>query len=74
MKTIKDHENERRFPLFHLALPVPYLEEADLFLVQTLGCARGRQPKRWVDYNFFGHQLTLHLGDKAQPSAALLHT
>jgi extradiol dioxygenase family protein len=53
----------------HLALPVTDLTTADAFYCGTLGCNKGRSDTRWIDLNFFGHQLTLHLvadnGDKA---------
>mgnify|MGYP003312526433 FL=1 len=26
-----------------------------------LGCKIGREDKKWVDFNFFGHQLSAHL-------------
>ena len=32
--------------------------------MSTLGCEIGRTDKRWIDFNFFGHQLTLHLIDE----------
>ena len=48
-------------PLFHLAIPVTDLEDARYFYVNTLGCSIGRFDQRWVDYDFFGHQLTTHL-------------
>ena len=28
-----------------------------------LGCAEGRSTATWVDFDFFGHQLSLHLGE-----------
>jgi len=28
----------------------------------TLGCTEGRSTDTWVDFDFFGHQLSLHLG------------
>lgn len=46
---------------FHLALPVTNLEAAETFYCGLLGCEKGRTAARWVDLNFFGHQLTLHL-------------
>lgn len=48
-------------PPFHLALPVDDLDEAARFYGDTLGCARGRSSKKWIDYDFFGHQLVVHL-------------
>ncbi len=46
---------------FHLAIPVTDLDAADAFYCGMLGCDQGRTDKRWIDLNFFGHQLTLHL-------------
>ena len=48
---------------FHLALPVSNLAEAEAFYCELLGCSKGRTASRWVDLNFFGHQVTLHLVD-----------
>lgn len=51
------------YPRFHLALPVTDLERTLRFYTETLGCATGRSADRWVDLDFFGHQLVLHLVD-----------
>ena len=48
-------------PLFHLAFPVVDLEEARTFYVDILGCVSGRESDRWIDFDFFGHQLVAHL-------------
>lgn len=48
--------------LFHLAIHVTDLEEARRFYGGVLGCAEGRSTDTWVDFDFFGHQLSLHLG------------
>ena len=45
---------------FHLAIPVNDLGEARHFYGEVLGCAAGRSAERWVDYDFFGHQLVCH--------------
>lgn len=49
--------------IFHLAYNVRDLTEARAFYGELLGCAEGRSTETWVDYNFFGHQLSLHLGE-----------
>lgn len=46
---------------FHLAIPVTNLEENRIFYRDTLGCAEGRSSDHWVDFNFFGHQLVIHV-------------
>ena len=48
---------------FHLAIPVTDLEAARHFYCDLLGCATGRTASRWIDLNFYGHQVTLHLVD-----------
>jgi extradiol dioxygenase family protein len=51
-------------PPFHLAIEVTDLEAADAFYCGLLGCGKGRTASRWIDLNFFGHQVTLHLVDR----------
>ncbi len=52
---------------FHLAIPVGDLAAAELFYCGLLGCSKGRTASRWIDVNFFGHQVTLHLVDGPNP-------
>ncbi len=47
---------------FHLAYHVTDLDAARAFYGGTLGCREGRSTGTWVDFDFFGHQLSLHLG------------
>lgn len=48
--------------LFHFAFHVTDLGEARRFYGGLLGCTEGRSTATWVDFDFFGHQLSLHLG------------
>ena len=48
-------------PPFHLAFPVKDLEETKSFYGGLLGCTLGRESDKWVDFNFFGHQLSAHV-------------
>lgn len=48
--------------IFHLAYHVDDLQRARAFYSGVLGCTEGRSTKTWVDFNFFGHQISLHLG------------
>ena len=52
--------------LFHLAYHVTALDEARRFYGDVLGCREGRSTDTWVDFDFFGHQLSLHLGEPFQ--------
>ena len=49
--------------IFHLAFNVRDLAEARRFYGDTLGCKEGRSAPTWVDFDFFGHQISLHLGE-----------
>ena len=49
--------------LFHLAYHVRGLDEARRFYGSMLGCREGRSSTTWVDFDFFGHQISLHLGE-----------
>ncbi|NQV85497.1 MAG: glyoxalase [Woeseiaceae bacterium] len=54
---------------FHLALPVTDLVSSEAFYCGLLGCAKGRTATRWIDLDFFGHQVTLHLVDSDDAAA-----
>lgn len=51
---------------FHLAIPVSHLEKNRTFYRDILGCEEGRSSDHWVDFNFFGHQLVIHLNEQAK--------
>ena len=46
---------------FHYAFAVADLEVARDFYVNTLGAQEARSDELWLDFNFFGHQLSAHL-------------
>lgn len=48
--------------LFHLAFNVTDLDAARRFYGTVLGCTEGRSTETWVDFDFFGHQISMHLG------------
>ena len=56
-------------PPFHLAFPVHDLHAARAFYGGLLGCPEGRSDARWIDYDFFGHQIVAHLSPEAKPRA-----
>lgn len=47
---------------FHAAYHVYDLDDARIFYRDVLGCTEGRCSATWVDFDFFGNQLSLHLG------------
>ena len=50
---------------FHLAIPVHNLIIAREFYSKTLGFVEGRSDEKWIDFNFYGHQLVIHdIGEK----------
>ena len=49
--------------LFHFAFNVTDLDVARHFYADVLGCTEGRSTATWVDFDFVGHQLSLHLGE-----------
>ncbi len=58
--------------LFHFAFNVTDLDQARRFYGGVLGCREGRSTDTWVDFDFFGHQISLHLGPPF-PTAATGH-
>ncbi|MFK7929188.1 MAG: VOC family protein [Myxococcota bacterium] len=58
-------------PRFHLAFPIQDIAETEAFYVNILGATTGRQAERWIDFDFWGHQLSAHVvdeADRAEPS------
>ncbi len=56
-------------PRFHLAFEVTDLDAAHRFYTEVLGAAVGRTDARWIDFDFWGHQITAHLVDEADAAA-----
>lgn len=56
---------------FHLAIPVDSLEPSRTFYRETLGCEEGRSSEHWVDFNFFGHQLVIHIKEVSEEISAI---
>lgn len=48
--------------LFHMAYHVTDLKQSREFYGDLLGCTEGRSTDTWVDFDFFGHQISLHIG------------
>ncbi len=50
-----------QFKPFHLAFPIRDIAETRAFYGDLLGCEIGRSTDKWIDFNFFGHQLSAHI-------------
>lgn len=46
---------------FHLAIPVNDIASTRKFYAEMLGCTVGRESNSWIDFDFFGHQLSAHV-------------
>ena len=55
--------NKVKAKVFHLAAPIRDIDETRRFYGELLGCAQGREAERWIDFNFFGHQVSFHIAD-----------
>ena len=53
---------------FHLAFPIKDIEATRAFYTEIIGCTVGRESERWIDFNFFGHQISAHLKPEALES------
>ncbi|TPE46210.1 VOC family protein [Pontibacter mangrovi] len=48
---------------FHYAFKVKDIASTRKFYVDYLGCREGRSTDRWIDFDFYGHQLSAHLSE-----------
>ena len=46
---------------FHYAFKVKDIESTKRFYHTILSCELGRETEHWIDFNFFGHQLSAHV-------------
>ncbi|RED47481.1 VOC family protein [Seonamhaeicola aphaedonensis] len=49
--------------VFHFAFKVKDIQSTRKFYVEILGCKEGRSTESWIDFDFFGNQLSAHLSD-----------
>lgn len=52
---------------FHLAFPVKSITVTKMFYHEVLGCPIGRMTDSWIDFDFFGNQLSGHLCTEMEP-------
>jgi len=63
MHSTAQSKKDKSMPVpFHFAFHVLDLDDAREFYSGALGATEGRSTETWVDFDFFGHQLSLHLG------------
>lgn len=48
---------------FHYAFKVKDIESTKKFYIDILGCNQGRYTENWIDFDFFGNQLSAHISD-----------
>jgi extradiol dioxygenase family protein len=53
---------------FHYSFHVTDLASTRRFYGELLGCNEGRSTETWVDFDFFGSQISAHLGEPAKTS------
>lgn len=56
--------------VFHYAFSVRDIASTRQFYGEILGCREGRSANTWVDFDFFGHQISAHVSEKRQEAAA----
>ncbi len=56
---------------FHLAFPINDIEETRTFYGDLLGCEIGRSTDRWIDFDFWGNQLSAHVVNVPNVEAAV---
>lgn len=51
--------------VFHLAYPVKNKEITRSYYRDLLSCTQGREADTWIDFDFFGHQVSFHVKPEA---------
>jgi uncharacterized protein len=52
---------------FHYAFKITDIPSTRRFYVSILGCKEGRSTERWIDFDFFGNQLSAHISESRPP-------
>jgi extradiol dioxygenase family protein len=56
-------------PRFHMAFPVRDIDSTRAFYEGLLGATVGREAERWIDFDFWGHQISAHVVDDIPSSS-----
>jgi len=62
-------KNDALIRPFHLAYTVSNLDTTRQFYGSLLQCKEGRSTETWVDFDFFGHQLSFHIGSRVEDAS-----
>lgn len=54
---------------FHMAFAIDDKEQARHFYGDVIGCKVGREADNWIDFDFFGHQISAHLNRDPKSAA-----
>ncbi|WP_046758041.1 VOC family protein [Kordia jejudonensis] len=49
--------------IFHYAFKVKDITSTRKFYIDFLGCTEGRSTENWIDFDFYGHQLSGHVSE-----------
>lgn len=52
---------------FHFSFKVKDLPSTKMFYGEILGCDMGRATDEWIDFDFFGSQISAHVSDNRPP-------
>lgn len=55
--------NNDKLRPFHFAFKVKDIDSTRKFYMEILGCEEGRSTESWIDFDFFGNQLSAHISD-----------
>jgi uncharacterized protein len=60
-------------PPFHLAFPITDIQTTRKFYEELLQCKVGRSAETWIDFDFYGHQLSAHVEPQEAEKTATNH-
>lgn len=60
------YEERRLNRPFHYAFRVTDLTATRDFYTRVIGCREGRSTASWIDFDFFGNQISAHLADRLE--------
>ncbi len=52
---------------FHYAFKIKDIPSTRKFYIELLGCKEGRSTDIWIDFDFFGNQLSAHISSEMPP-------